>query len=780
LAVGLSTATLLVRLSLEVGWGQRPLLILFMLPIIISAYWGGFGPGIVATILAALSVDYFLIPPAKSLRIQEWRDLIQLLIFVANGAVVGVLNEALHRARRESERRRRREEAAQRLLSERERDLSVTLDSIGDAVIATDTEGRIVRMNPVAEKLTGWSASEALGRPLDEVFSIMNEDTRQEVSNPVKRVLREGVVVGLANHTVLVARNGMARAIADSGAPIRDPDGTLRGVVLVFRDQTEERKAERALRESEARFRHLAESGIIGIIVADTIGNILEANDAFLKMVGYTREELQSGNVRWAEMTPVEWRALDQAAIRDLESTGVARAWEKEYFRKDGTRVPVLVGVAMLEAPRALGFVLDLSEQKRTEELGAQAVALAKRESTHRERAETALRKTEEHLRQAQKMEAIGRLAGGVAHDFNNLLSVVLSYSDLLLRGLDPADPMRADLEQIARAGERAGELTHQLLAFSRRQVLQPKVVNPNDVIAGMIAMLRRLVGEDIDVVVTPTPDTGQVFVDPGQLEQVLLNLVVNARDAMPRGGTLTIEAVNVEIDPARAAEQFDISPGRYVMLSVTDTGTGMDSATQARIFEPFFTTKPKGKGTGLGLSTVFGIVAQSGGHIHVESEPGKGTAFRIYLPRTDESPAVTEEARESSPKPLGSETILVVDDDEQVRHVAVAILRRHGYNVLEAGTPGDALLICEQFEGHIHLLITDVVMPRMGGRQLWERLHPLRPDMKVLFVSGYADDALGDYGVLSSELVFLQKPLVVAQLLTKVRSVLDSEAQRR
>jgi CheY-like chemotaxis protein len=295
-----------------------------------------------------------------------------------------------------------------------------------------------------------------------------------------------------------------------------------------------------------------------------------------------------------------------------------------------------------------------------------------------------------------------------------------------------------------------------------------------------MIAMLRRLVGEDIDVVVTPTPDTGQVFVDPGQLEQVLLNLVVNARDAMPRGGTLTIEAVNVEIDPARAAEQFDISPGRYVMLSVTDTGTGMDSATQARIFEPFFTTKPKGKGTGLGLSTVFGIVAQSGGHIHVESEPGKGTAFRIYLPRTDESPAVTEEARESSPKPLGSETILVVDDDEQVRHVAVAILRRHGYNVLEAGTPGDALLICEQFEGHIHLLITDVVMPRMGGRQLWERLHPLRPDMKVLFVSGYADDALGDYGVLSSELVFLQKPLVVAQLLTKVRSVLDSEAQRR
>jgi PAS domain S-box-containing protein len=779
LAIALTLATLLVRLTLDVGWGHRPLLILFMLPIIVSAYWGGLGPGVLATGVAALTVDFFLIPPLQSLRIEDPRDLVQVLIFVAEGIVIGFLNEALHRARRESERRRRREEAAQGLLSERERDLAVTLDSIGDAVIATDTDGRVVRMNPVAETLTGWPASLARGRPLAEVFAILNEDTREKVESPVERVLREGIVVGLANHTLLVARDGSCRAIADSAAAIRDANGSVRGVVLVFRDQSEERKAERALRESEARFRHLSDSGIIGIIVSDTLGNIHEANDAFLRMVGYSRQDLASGALRWAELTPPEWRKLDEAAISALEATGVARAREKEYLRKDGSRVPALVGVAMLEAPRAIAFVLDLTEQRRTEEFRAQAVALAEQESTQRERAEAALRNTEEHLRQAQKMEAIGTLAGGVAHDFNNLLSVVLSYSELLLSDLGPGDPMRADLEQIARAGQRASELTRQLLAFSRRQVLQPKVLNPSDTITGMTAMLRRLVGESIEVVFLPAPEVGQVFVDPGQLEQVFLNLVVNARDAMPRGGRLTIEAASTEIEPSRAAEQLDVGAGSYVMLSVIDTGTGMDAATLARLFEPFFTTKPKGKGTGLGLSTVFGIVKQSGGHIQVESERGTGTAFRIYLPRTDASPALTERPRASSPMVRGSETILIVDDDEQVRQVAAAILRRHGYNVLEAATPGDALLICEQFEARIHLLVTDVVMPRMSGQKLWERLAPRRPDLRVLFVSGYADDAIGDPGVLSPELAFLQKPLVPGQLLIKVRSVLDGDGSR-
>jgi CheY-like chemotaxis protein len=291
--------------------------------------------------------------------------------------------------------------------------------------------------------------------------------------------------------------------------------------------------------------------------------------------------------------------------------------------------------------------------------------------------------------------------------------------------------------------------------------------------------MLRRVIGEDVVLSTVQAEAPCLVRADRAQLEQVLLNLVVNARDAMPRGGTLKIETTSAEID-APDAEELDLAVGRYVIVRVTDTGTGMDGATQARIFEPFFTTKPNGKGTGLGLSTVFGIVKQSGGQIHVESEPGRGTVFRIYLPRTDAAPAISDEAPAPSPSVRGTETILIVDDDEQVRQVAVAILRKHGYSVIDAATPGDALLICEQFQGRLDLLVTDVVMPRMSGRQLWERVAPLRPEMKVLFVSGYADDAIVDYGVLSSELAFVQKPLVPALLLTKVRSVLDGDSTPR
>jgi two-component system, cell cycle sensor histidine kinase and response regulator CckA len=793
--------------------------------------------------------------------------------------------------------------AAAALLREKEQDLAITLRSIGDAVIATDSEGRVTRMNPVAEELTGYELREALGKPLSEIFRIFDEDTQQPVESPVARVLREGIVVGLANHTVLASRDGALRPIADSGAPIRDDRGGLRGVVLIFRDQTDERRAERALRESdsrkgaileaaldsivsmdhtgaitefnpaaertfgysrddvmgkllvevlippalrerhlqgfrryldtgigpvlgrrvelqglradgtefpvelavvrtrsdgpatftaylrditerrraaaslelsEARFKHLFESGIIGIIICDTLGQIHEANDAFLRIVGFSREELARGEVRWADMTPAEWRSLDEAARLELDSTGAARPWKKEYVRKDGTRAPVLVGVAMLDRLHAIAFVLDLTEQQRAEELGARAMALAEKESAHRERTEETLRETEEQLRQSQKMEAIGTLAGSIAHDFNNLLSVILGYAEMHVEDPQVADPVRADLEQITRAGKRATELTRQLLAFSRRQVLQPKVVNLNTSISAMAAMLQRIIGEDIELALVLAADLGAVFVDPGQMEQVLLNLIVNARDAMPRGGKLTTETANVDLDAAYAADHLDIAPGRYVMLSVSDTGTGMDRATQARIFEPFFTTKERGKGTGLGLSTVFGIVKQSGGSIWVYSEPGKGTILKIYLPRSDAS-AVPSDTDPPPASVRGYETVLLVEDDEQVRGLAVAALRRHGYHVLEAATGGDASLICEQYQGTIHVLLTDVVMPRMSGRELWERLSQLRPTLKVLFMSGYTDDAIVHHGVRSSEFAFLQKPLLPGRLLVKLRSVLDA-----
>jgi signal transduction histidine kinase/ActR/RegA family two-component response regulator len=387
----------------------------------------------------------------------------------------------------------------------------------------------------------------------------------------------------------------------------------------------------------------------------------------------------------------------------------------------------------------------------------------------------TQRRLLEDQLRQAQKMEAVGMLAGGVAHDFNNLLTIITGYSQLILNNLAPEDPNRQSAEQIMKAGERAATLTSQLLAFSRRQVLQPKVLDVNRLIGTLTSMLRRLIGEDIDLQLHLREGLGQVNADPGQIEQVLMNLVVNARDAMPRGGTLTIETANIDLDENYTRTHVTLKPGPYVMIAVSDTGTGMDDNTKAHAFEPFFTTKVQGRGTGLGLSTVFGIVRQSGGGVDIYSALGKGTSAKVYLPRIDQ-PEVIESSERRAKVSQGTETILVAEDDEMVRSLVKETLQRHGYDVLDAAGPLEAQKISDSHRGAIHLLITDVVMPKVNGRDLAARLLRRRPAMKVLYMSGYTDGAVVNNGILRKEVAFLQKPFTPAALAEKVREVLEEK----
>lgn len=373
-----------------------------------------------------------------------------------------------------------------------------------------------------------------------------------------------------------------------------------------------------------------------------------------------------------------------------------------------------------------------------------------------------------------QKMEAVGRLAGGVAHDFNNLLSVVLSYSAMIAATLPVADPIREDVLEIEKAGKRATELTRQLLMFSRHEVAEPRVIDLNDLLENMDKMLQRILGEDVDLVSLRAESLGRIRVDPGHMEQVIMNLVINSRDAMPTGGKLTIETKNVVLNEAHAEEHLGVRPGPYVMLAVTDTGMGMDQATQLRMFEPFFTTKETGKGTGLGLSTVFGIVQRCGGSIWVYSEPGNGTTFKVYIPLIDADADVV--APSLAPATLaGTETILLVEDEDQIRAVARGILRKHGYKVIEARDADEALRLCESHPGTIHLLVTDVVMPHMGGPELAKRVAQARPDVKVLCMSGYTDDALIRHGAIDAGIAYLQKPITPDRLAQKVRAVLDA-----
>jgi two-component system, cell cycle sensor histidine kinase and response regulator CckA len=505
--------------------------------------------------------------------------------------------------------------------------------------------------------------------------------------------------------------------------------------------------------ESERLYRATFDAAPVGIAHVGLDGRWLRVNQRLCDFLGYSREELEGGAAPEL-MQAEEWDGEAESRRQLVEGTTERRVIdERRYRRKDGGFVwgRVNISVHRDAEGRCLHFI------KVVEDI-------------------TERRTLEEQVRQAGKMDAIGQLASGVAHDFNNLLSIILSYCELLADGLKGGDPMRADLHEIKTAGLRAVDLTRQLLAFSRRQILQPEVVDLVEVVGAMEKMLQRVLGEEIELITCSGSALGKVLVDPGQMEQVIMNLAVNARDAMRSGGKLTIETAGVVLDETYASEHVGVKPGPHVLLTVSDTGVGMDPATQAHIFEPFFTTKGVGKGTGLGLATVFGIVRQSGGTIRVRSEPGNGTTFNVYFPTADGEVVVRTSAPSPDPGGLrGSETILLVEDEEPVRVLARTILRKYGYDVLEAQSAGDAFLVCEQHAATIDLLLTDVVMPRMSGRILAERLHPLRPAMKVLYMSGYPDDAIVRHGIRDSTMAFLQKPITPEALARAVRGALAS-----
>ena len=797
---------------------------------------------------------------------------------------------------------------------------SITLKAVGDGVIATDRRGYIELLNPVAETLTGWTQEEACGRPLTEVFRIVNEETREPAENPVTKALRQGLVVGLSNHTLLIAKDGFEWPIADSAAPIRDDRGEITGVVLVFRDQTDERRTHRLIQvrlalveyaathtldelltnaldeigalvaspigfyhfidadqetialqqwstrtlkefcraagggihypldqagvwadcirqrqpvihndyaslpdkkgmpaghatlvrelvvpilragkvvailgvgnkpepyteedletvsylsdvmwqfveqkqveeellSSGKRYRTLYQNMMDAFVVVDMQGRIMECNESFSSMLGYSEEELRQ--LRYADATPAKWHQLEMMIVKEqVIPRGSSGLYEKEYQRQDGTVIPV-----------ELRTFLIVNDQGQPEGMSAIVRDISERKWAEEERG-----RLQAQLNQAQKMESVGRLAGGVAHDFNNMLSVILGYAELALGKVNPSDPLYRHLQEIFNAGKRSAEITRQLLAFARKQTIAPKVLDLNKTVEGMLKMLRRLIGEDINLAWLPGAGLWPVKIDPSQMDQLLANLCVNARDAIEGVGKVTIETGTVTFDQAYCNDHVGFPLGDFVLLTISDDGCGMDKEIIDKIFEPFFTTKEEGRGTGLGLATVYGIVKQNSGFINVYSEPGQGTTFNIYLPGHEGQTAEIQGEISMAIPPGHGETILIVEDEMAILELSRTMLERLGYTVLTANTPAEAILLAKAHADEIHLLLTDVVMPEMNGRELAEHLHTLYPRIETLFMSGYTTNVIAHRGILKEGVRFIHKPFSTKDLATKVHEAL-------
>jgi two-component system cell cycle sensor histidine kinase/response regulator CckA len=669
----------------------------------------------------------------RQARVAAWAGILLAL------AAVSVAGAMISRELRQ----RQRAEAA---LAASESHYRTVLNNVTDAVFVTDTVGRYLDVNPQGCELTGYSRAELL--------RLTAADTYLPEERPLVAERIAAVTAGrvLSYDRRMLRKDGSVILIEVTAVLL--PDGRI---LTTFRDLSEQRKVENQIRESEQRFRELAENVREVFFSMDpATGRVQYVSPSYEELFGHSREHAYATPHAWTEGIHPDDRDQTFAADRLAAESGVQADSVYRIVRPDGSTRWVRgrsspVRNAKGEIIRVVGIAEDITDLKRTE---AQSL-------------------------QSAKMEAVGRLAGGIAHDFNNLLTVIMSYGQLQIDEHASDDPRRPDLEQIVSAARRAADLTKQLLAFSRRQVLQPQVLDLSDLVMNLTRMLERVIGENIELRSNLTSRIGCVRADSGGIEQIIMNLVVNARDAMPSGGTVTIETANVEMNGADVGAQDPIAPGSYVLLAVSDTGEGLEEAIKGHLFEPFFTTKERGKGTGLGLSTVYGIVKQSGGYVVAESERGRGATFKVYLPR------IAEPAEALPPKGAhtdirgGSETIMLVEDEAAVRQVTRTVLERRGYTVIEADRPESAIALADSLPHAPNLVVTDVVLPGISGRELAGLLEGKWPGLKVLYLSGHMDDAIARHGVLERGVALLEKPFTPDALALKVRQVLDSTGRR-
>lgn len=714
------------RIGLEIQSGLRK---------IEKREWWLWGTAVTVTLLLTAGIASFL--PSLMDAQENWETL-----FSIRQAVWGLLGAVLlfdvYSIHQQIQIQRIR-----RQLAEREELFRLISENAADMIAVVDIQGRRIYNSISYERVLGYSAEEI---KQSFAFEHIHPDDRETVRNAEEDARRTGS--GKTVEYRFRHRDGSWRILESTASVIRGGNSGSDKLVTVARDITERKRAVEASLLSEASFRSVVENAPYGIYRASTHGDLLRVNPALQRMLGYT----QPGELLGLRLDAAVFRNAGdfERLVELLADNGEFKDVELDWLRKDGSPLTVRCSGRRLGGPEINdGF-----------EVFAEDV--------------TDRRILERQLRMAAKMEAVGRLSGGIAHDFNNLLGVIIGYSQVLKRKLPPDSSLQEYADQVEKAGQRAVSLTRQLLAFSRQQILSPAVLNLNTLVSDMEKMLPRLIGEDIVLHFHLAADLGRVKADHSQIEQIVMNLAVNARDAMPEGGHLTVETANAELDETYARHHAGAKPGRYVMLAVSDSGVGMNAETIARIFEPFFTTKEVGKGTGLGLATVYGVVKQSGGYIWVDSEPGKGASFRIYLPRVDEDVSPPSESPHSEDSLAGTETVLLVEDAEPLRKLAQSFLVEHGFEVLSAGNGEEAMELAKTWRRPIHLLLTDVVMPGMNGRALAEQLVPVHPEMRILYMSGYTDSFIAGHGVLEPGTELLHKPFTEQALLRKVRQILD------